>query len=215
MAEPGPGLGIAYASAADYRREIKPDASIDDDPNILIDLTRMSRHLDGKLGRFFGQDAADVTRVYAPSTNIYQYPGMRKLTFGNCGLDDYVSVTSVTLGTFGDTWETSPLDTADYELRPSNAALGPEPWPYTEIVLHRGVLSAHRRIQVIGVAGWPAIPEAIRGAVIQYTALYRREGPMATNRFQETMEGAIEASPDARRLLRELMDRYRRDFGFA
>lgn len=198
-------LSDPYVIAAEYRAAIKPDADGASDAAILIDLKAISRHLERKLGRFFNKDVADVTRVYIP-----------QIDSPRLWIDDLsVAPTSIKVdrdcdGSFAD--ETALVAT-DYDLYPLNAGFQPEPEPYTAIILTTwgtlNTFSTTSRVQVIGKFGWPAVPEAIRGATVQLTALYRLETPRATRRIPE-MGDAIESSPDAQRIIRDLYMRYRK-----
>jgi hypothetical protein len=195
-------LGDPYATAAQYRAVIKPDASDDQDASILTDLKAVSRYLEGKLGRVFNKDAADTTVLYVPDRSG------EVLSIG-----DYAAApTSVSLDLNGDGVAEELVDVGDYEMHELDALLRAEPWPYTHIVAtrwgSRGSWSRGVRVALVGRRGWPAVPAGVHSATIQFTAIYRLESPRATRRIQE-LGDAIESSPDAQRILKALIDQYR------
>lgn len=200
-------LSDAYATAAQYRTIV---ASTDsgDDTQILEDLTVVSRYIDAKLGREntgFSKDPNDATRIFvaeAKSAILYIDPLS-------------AAPTSITVDLNGDGTFASAeaLVATDYELRPLNAVLRPEPWPYESIWLTPwgtlGRFGDGDRVQVIGKFGWPSIPARIKQATIRLTAVLRLESPMATERIPEALEASFQASPLARSILHGLMDQYR------
>ena len=192
----------AYATAAEYRASIgKTDVA--DDDEIKDDLKAISRYIEGKLGRFFNSDAEDVSRTYTcPATSD-------TLRVDDLPADPTsIEIDTNTDGTFDET-----LDSDDYELLPVNADKGPEPRPYTRIRLTKwgdyGAIYKGQRVKVTGKFGWPSVPEAVKRATIHLTAILRLETPRATRRIPELGE-AIEASPDAQHIIRQLTDNYRR-----
>lgn len=192
----------AYATAAEYRAVVgRTDTG--QDAQITTDLTAISRFLDERLGRFFGKDDADTTRVYVvPTTQAHLW------------IDDLSAApTSVKLDEDLDGVFEVTLAATDYELLPLDAAQGPEARPYTRIRLTpwgtRSAFAAGTRVQVTGRFGWPAVPALITAATIQLTAIYRLETPRATRRIPELGE-AIEASADAQQLIRRLTEQYER-----
>src|SRR3990167_573614 len=189
-------LSDAYATAALYRAQITMTDTAQD-AEILTDLKAVSRYIEGKLGRFFNVDVSDATRLFIPrsaSATLY--------------IDDLSAApTSIKVdedgdGSFAD--ETAYV-TTDYELQPLNAAIQPEAWPYTRIVIPswstKGNWPAGGRVQIVGKFGWPAVPEPIRAACIQLTAILRLESPRATNRIAE-MDQVIGTSNEAQAILR-------------
>ena len=195
-------VDAAYATAAQYRAVIgKTDTGQDAD--ILTDLKSISRYLEGKLGRFFNVDAADVTRVYTTP-----------VTSDHIWIDDLSAApTSIKIDTDGDGSfaDEDALTASDYELIPLNAALGPEARPYTSIRLTEWgdyvQFVKGQRVQIVGKFGWASVPDAIQRACIQLTAILRLESPRATRRISE-LDGTIEASADAANIVRQLTDSY-------
>lgn len=191
----------AYASAAEYRAGINRDDT-SEDADVLLDLTAVSRFMERKWDHFWTKDASAVTRVYNP-----KYGGR------SLDVDNLVSVTSLTVdsdrdGSFAD--ETA-LTTAQYELWPLNAADGPEPNPYTQLYIPEwstaSLWTPGCRVQVVGVFGWPAVPEAIKRVCIHLTAFLRQETPSASRSVLDTGE-ILEASPHIRGVVNDMMRQY-------
>lgn len=199
-------LSDAYSTAATYRALLsKSDTA--EDPEILDDLTAVSRFLDYRLGRFFTKDAAVVARVYLPEIATLKLY-----------VDDIASKTGLLVkvdedldGLFTD--ETAWAAT-DYRLLPLNADKEPEAKPWTAIeITPWGTKTRFARrypVEVTATFGWPAVPKAIERATVHLTGILRLETPRATSRIPEGIEAAISASPEAQRILRELAGQYAR-----
>jgi hypothetical protein len=191
-----------YATAAEYRAALdKTDTA--EDAEVLLDLTSVSRWLDMEYGRFFTKDAAAVARkFYGRATTDY---ALR--------IDDLVSVTSVKSddnddGTAETTWAAT-----DYQLLPLNADKGSEPRPYDHIIVPRwstkGAFVDRRLIEITGVWGWPAVPEAIKRATIYITSIIRLEGNRGISQVTD-LGTIITANPQARSLVERLGKTYSR-----
>lgn len=168
-------ISDAYATAAEYRAGIDKD-STGEDAEVLLDLTAVSRYIERRVGRFFNKDAAAVKRVYMPR-------------FANpLDIDDLVSVTTIKIDTDNDldfTDETALTVSTDYELLPRNAADGPEVKPYEQVLRVGGSWSTSLRVEIDGVWGWPAVPEAVKRACIHLTAILRLETPRAERQVSD------------------------------
>jgi hypothetical protein len=175
----------AYATVEDYRSSHVDKLTDDDDIAIQRDLVAVSRQIDRMLGRWvgFGKDDEDVARVYE---SRYWNPLM---------VDDLVSVTTV------EEWTgTAYVATTAYELRPFNAVL--EGRPYRQIRKTTGTWAD--RVRVTGIWGWPAVPEQIRAACIELTAVLRIESPRATsaiNEFQQVVTASRAGQAAIERLM--------------
>lgn len=192
----------AYCTAGAYRSAIgKIDGG--DDQDILTDLTAISRYMEKRLDRFFNKDAAAVKRYYMGSGYDVLY------------VDDLVSVTTIKIdtdrdGSFAD--ETA-LATTDYELLPRNVDVGSEPGPYRSIGLTdygtQSLWTAGTRVEIDGVWGWPAVPEAIKRACIHLTAILRLETPRAQATVSEIGQ-LVQMSPKAMGIIEDLHRHYGR-----
>jgi hypothetical protein len=201
-------LTDAYATAAEYRTITGTSGTTDNnsDANILRDLKAVSRLIERRTGRFFNMDAAALARIfYARESGPHLY------------VDDIASLTNFAIkvdtdgdGSFAD--ETA-FAAADYELRPLTAPLGPEPRPWTEIYLPSWTTQSYwnisDRIEVTAIWGWPAVPDAIKDAAVQLTAILRLQSPRATNRVNE-MGDVLSTSRQARDIIDQLIGAYSR-----
>lgn len=198
-------ISDAYATAETYRY-VTGKTGISDDAEILIDLTAISRYIDGKVGRFFSQDASDTTRIIVPSSpsSVLYIPDLSAAPTS-------VKIDTNVDGTFGE----AALAVTEYGLHPLDALLRPEPWPYTSIILNSwGVTGSwpwRGRVQITGKFGWPAVPAAVARATIHLAAILRLESPRATSRISE-IEGTFEASREAQGIIKELMQQYKNYF---
>jgi hypothetical protein len=192
----------AYATAVEYRAVFNMTDNARD-ADILMDLLAVSRYIEGKTGRFFNRNAADVTRVYI----VPEYTS-------SLWVDDMSEAPSlIRLDTTGNGAFDTELATADYTLLPLNANLEPEPKPYMQLMLNhwRDIprFLKGQRVEVTARFGWPAVPEAVKRATIHLASIVRLESPRATRRIPE-LGDAIEASSDAQNIIRQLLDRYKR-----
>ena len=196
----------SYVTAAEYRAITgKSDESQDSD--VLLSLTAITRHLEGRLGRFFNVDANDVTRVY-----IVPDAGPR-LSVNDLSADPTtIKIDEDHDGSFADD---TALASADYELHPISAPLGPEGWPYTSIVLTdwgtKGSFGKGQRVEVVGKFGWPAVPEAVKQATAELTAILRLESARATTQITPMGDvgGILSTSRPAQDIIHRLTEQYK------
>lgn len=203
-------IGDAYATAAEYRAQI--DKSDDDaDVIILRNLKSVSRLIESECGQVFNKDAAATTRIYRPSDPY------------SLSIEPVVSVSSVLVdtdddGDFDGDDEDGLTVTTQYELWPLNAATGVEARPYDEIrrvdaawigYLNRYGHTVYNRVQVTAVHGWPAVPDAIKDACIQLTAILRIESPRATSTVDE-LSRVVSTSRAANEIIERLKIGYTR-----
>jgi hypothetical protein len=177
----------AYATVDEYRAA-KGKSSADDDLALARDLVAVSRFIDRSLGRWVGfeKDEESIARYYDPCIGTV------------IDVDDLVSVDTVEELIGG-----SYVEITDYRLRPLNAALEGEPYNRIERISGAWALP----VRVTGIWGWPSVPEGIRAACIELTAIWRLETPRATNRVME-MNEITAVSGRARTIVDELVGRY-------
>jgi len=196
-------LSDQYATLAQYKA-VAGHTGTGDDAVIDRDLKTVSRWLEQKTGRFFSKDTVDATRLYIPQSK------------GDTLWVDDLSATPTSIkidendnGLFAE----AALAATDYELRPLNALVQPEQEAYTQIVLTpwgtKGNWPRGLRVQVVGKFGWPAMPNLILTACIEFTRLLRLETPRSTTRITE-LEGTIAMSRPAQAMLDQLVNRYSR-----
>ena len=206
-------LGDAYASVPEYRLW-KGKFSSDDDLVLEWCLEAVSRVIDQKLNQPFGfnKDVVASTRWYGPGeliAPIATTSGLIVKMSGSYSSIDWASIDALT--------------STDYELLPRNPQAG---WPYTDINIYSLMnryygnpvtspvainpdtyRSPEYRVQITAIHGWPEVPKAIKWATVELTAMLGGESVWSTNRIQE-LDQTIEASPQARSLLKDLMRVY-------
>lgn len=213
----------AYASAGQYRAEInKPDTG--SDGQIDRDLLAVSRYVEKELGRFFTCDEKDVARdfivSYTGNINPEAENPWKYLRRGEPRLieinDLSADPTSVEADYDGDgVPDTEFVKDTDFVLYPINADKGPEPkpwmalwippWSTTQLLWPPG-----RIVRITAKWGWPAVPQAIRHAVIELTAILRLETPRASRDISPTGE-VLGTSREARGIVADLMRHYARN----
>ena len=210
-------ISDAYATVAEYRQRTSKTGPSDDDAVILLQLKAVSRYIEHFLGRFFNVDASDVTRLFRVGDRgtVSNIRARKILT-----IDDLSAVpTSIKIDedNDGDFTDETALAASDFFLLPRNALLGPEAEPFQAIELtpwgDNPSWPEGLWVEVIGKFGWPAVPEAIKQATVDVTAILKLDSPRATNRIVDDMTGSIEASPQAHGIVKGLQVVYRR-WGF-
>lgn len=198
----------SYMPPADYRAHYgKLDGSKDAQIEVVLEAT--SRYMDWRLNRFFTKDDAAVARVLTPGLDaLLGYNG-------EMFTPDIVSVTSIKVdedrdGSFAD--ETA-FALGDYQLRPVNAPYGPEPRPYTQILLPywstKSEWNEGYPVEITAVWGWPDVPKAIALACGRLANIWFGEGAWATRRINDLGE-VMSLSKKASDILDELMTPYAR-----
>lgn len=191
------------ASVADYA-QVYPNANSDNQTELLSQLTAVSRYIEFMCGQQFTKDAAAVARVYRPTRASSQLWLGENLS---------TTPTLLQLDTDGDGTYATTISSSDYELWPTNAALGAEAKPYRRIDLAEWgtytSFTASQRVKVTAVWGWASVPVAVRQACIQLTAILRIESPRATSSIDE-LGRVIGMSPQARGIVDDLLSAYPR-----
>lgn len=132
-----------------------------------------------------------------------------RVWFGS--FNDLVSVTALATDDDGDGVFETVWTAADYELQPVNPNAAPEPKPYRRVkavgdlsfpVARRG---RRHRVELDGMWGWPAIPDAIiEGTLLQSARLFKRreapEGVVGLNMFGTVRMGQIDG--DVKKLVK-------------
>lgn len=193
----------AYATAAEYRSRVQKSDS-GDDTAILADLKAASRFIESRTGLFFNKDASVVTRVVEPDS---AGPSLAVPPIASTeGIEILVDLYRT--GSFAGL---TPLTTDQYQLRPLNAAVGPEPGPYTEIFIPSWssayLWSPTAPVQVTAIWGWPTVPDGIKRVCIELAAIIRLESPRATSRV-DTFGNLLNTSARARDIIDDLMLAY-------
>lgn len=194
----------AYATPTEY---LAANRTANADPNVLAShLAAVTALMVGQMGgRFFTRDASVVNRVYYP-----------RFTGRTLEVDDIADTTGLVIKVDTDLDGIFTDETAwaanDYQLKPLNAALRPEPWAWNRIYIPtwsaQGIFSPQLPVQVTAIFGWPAVPAAIRTACIELTRILRLEGPRATGLIQGDIGAAYQTSRQAQSIIADLMAIY-------
>lgn len=191
-------IGDAYATVQEYRAAIGKETS-DDDLALSEALLVASRWWERKLHRpaGFNRDTAAVARTF------YVHRGTNGEGSKTLFVDDIAATTGMTV-----TLDGEAVAAADYQLRPLNALVGPEAEPYDRIVRLGTVgWTLQSPIVVTAIWGWPAVPEAIKAATIEWAAIWRGESVRATERVNE-MDQVASASPYHLSQLKRITEAY-------
>lgn len=192
-----------YAQTTDYF-SVFPNTQNDNESELDSQLRAVSRHIERTTGMFFTKDAAAVTRIY-----VVRYAGSVLHTDDIAVTPTALAYDSAGNGGFATT-------VTGYELRRNgsiNPHRGPEPKPWNEIYLPSYAVGATsvsvgQRWRVTAQFGWPAVPEAVRQATIQITALLRVESPRATASIDQLGQ-VVSMNPQARSIVDDLIRAYR------
>lgn len=183
-----------YAQVSDYA-QVFPNTS-NDDVELLRQLTAVSRYIDFRTGQFFSSDTAAVVRIYTGD-------GTNQLW-----LDENLAVSPTSLKYDSGNDGTYATTITTFELWPYNAADGPVAQPYRRIDLppwgDYTVFPKGQRVQVTAQWGWLAVPEMVRTACIQLTAILRLQSPRATSSIDE-MGRVVSMSAQGRGIVDELL----------
>jgi hypothetical protein len=201
-----------YVTAAEYKARVSKTGA-DDDIEITAQLLTVSRFLDLRLGRFFTQDAAVVTRIYDGNGETCLWLP-----------DDIATSTGLVVkvdldGDYSFADETALTLDTDFWLGPPNADKGPEPFPWEilQVNPNSGQLSEWpdqaRAIQVTAKFGFPTVPGAIKEATISITRQLRDAHLGGAAMAVQDIEMAVSFNQqlaDVRTLLWRLQQVYRK-----
>lgn len=199
----------AYATASEYRDRVeKSDEG--DDTTIDAQLLAVSRLFDRQCRRFFTKDASALARTYEGN-------GRTRIR-----IDDVADTSGVVVKVdldadfdYDQADETLTVD-SHYWLGPVDADKGSEPWPYRylDIVPNNGRLSVWpaqpRALEVTATFGWPAVPGAIKEAVIMIVRELRDLQQAGMTMALESVDQVVNLSPTAFSILQRIKREYER-----
>lgn len=191
-----------YCSLSQLKERVGIEDNIDD-LVIISAISASSRWIDDYCQRSFNQTTSQARILDSCNT--------RELCLGNFG--DLVSVTTLKTddnadGVFETTWAAG-----DYQLLPLTAPTRPDPHPYTTIrstgTRYFPLASCVGRVglvEITGVWGWPAVPDAVHEAcLIQSARVFkRRNSPEGVTGWQSDfgpIRVSVRADPDVESLL--------------
>ena len=182
-----PGAYLATFSGTDTSQE----------GEIADDIDAVEHWIDRHCERSFDV-AASATRVYIPQH-----------TSATLEVDDFTAITSVKFDENAD--GVFEVTVTGAEGWPLSAAY--ESRPFTQLHLpswaSRTAFVAGVRVEATLLYGWDEIPQGVVRATVQLTGILRMQSPRATARFDEGIGSFIRSSPEANRIVRELLDPYR------
>jgi hypothetical protein len=186
-----------------------------DDTELAAQVVAASRFIDKECDRFFTKDAAAVVRLFDGN-------GLTRLY-----IDDLASLTGLVVKVdldgdfdFTDSGETLTIGT-DFWAGPANAALGPEPRPYTflDIVPYNARLTVWpeqlRSIQVTAVFGWPSVPAAIKEATVDLVRKLRDIQQAGAAEALQNIDMAMQMAGRQSFIFQDMRRQYRRGVPFA
>ena len=184
-----------YATVAQLKTRLSISDTTDDTTLGMI-LLGVCRAIDTHCGQHFWRDTVATTRYYTAEHDDTLF------------IDPLVSVTSVATDTDDDGTYTTTWATTDYRLMPVNAAA--DNWPYTWVRIKSGgaydFVSYDAGVRIVGVFGWPAVPDAIAEAALLWSErLYKRkDAPFGVLAFPEAGEMRLleKMDPDVVTLLK-------------
>lgn len=145
-----------YTSTAQVRARLSRTDNRDD-ATIQTLVTIASKSVEYLTNRRF--DQVTGTRYFTPTESWYT------------DIDDLVSVTTITTDIQGDRTYSETWSATDYELEPANAPSAS--FPYTQIAIAPKGTKAfpvlRRGLRIVGVWGWPAVPQPVNEATILMT----------------------------------------------
>ena len=150
-----------YCSLAEVKASLRiPTSDTVDDALLLTAINAASRQIDGICERRFYSESG--TRVYVPDSSVL------------VETDDLISIT--TLKTSSGNGFTVTIPPSEFQLEPLNGISAGITQPFTRIratgaflfpvYQQRSVNLDEASVQVVGVFGWPAIPDAVKQAAI-------------------------------------------------
>ncbi|MGH9252695.1 MAG: hypothetical protein ACRD0W_24740, partial [Acidimicrobiales bacterium] len=179
-------LGKLYATVAALKSRMGNITTTGSDTEFHSACFAASRWVEQFCSRLFYRSAAATVRTFAPTDHWR----VKMPEF-----NDLVSVSALATDPGGDgTFETA-WTASDFQLWPPNPAAAPEAQPYTQIRAIGGqsfTLPASRwarrdTVQVTGVFGWPAVPQAVReGTLVKAEEFFKlKDAPFGVAGFED------------------------------
>lgn len=158
-----------YCTLAELKARLWPEGATSDtvsDDVLEAIITAVSRVVDNHCGRRFWTTDTTETRYFTTQDNEYLWPDV-----------DVISITSIAVDYDGGRTYSTSLDTDDYDLLPTNAALDSKPYSYLRISpLGSERFPTHEAgVQITGYFGWSATPASVKQAtLLQAERIWKR-----------------------------------------
>ena len=157
-----------------------------------------SREIDGICNRRFYQ--ATETRIFTA-----EWPDLLEI-------DDLTTLTTLETDDLNDRSYNTAWSATDYELEPANNAFHGH--PYTSIETYPTTSKAfptyRRGVRILGVWGWPSIPESIEEACLLIAVRLNQSAKAPYGTAGTVQDGAVQYTPRVDPIVRQLLDPYRR-----
>lgn len=221
-------IGDPYASVAEYKARVDSSGSASDG-DVAAQLQAICRYLDRRCGRFFGQDAAVQVRVYDGGDAILQRLDEHYIRWAMDARtrlylpDDIATTTGLVVKVDLDNdhvYEQTLVINTDFWVGEPNAALGPEPQPYTwlQVVPSGSVLTTwpanERSVQVTAIFGWPQVPGPVREATVMLARELRDLQRSGYTLTLESIDAAVSVSPRGPAIIHDIVKNYGRQRRF-
>jgi len=161
-----------------------------------------SRLIDRITGRVFYQSTTDETRYYTADDNSLVFT------------DDIVSITSLKIDDDGDRSYGTTFSSTDYDLMPYNAVSVGFPYTWIEIapLTDESFTSYRKGIQIIGLFGFPAVPDDINEACLAITlnTYNERSGQSSAGNITVTGAGVVIRPSSVPDWAMKILNKYKR-----
>ena len=205
---------MPLATPERYSQILNRDAAAPDAASRLVlagQLEAVSDYLERELDREFlpAKEEVGPSGEINVAASIREYPAPLGcfLTVHDC----QAKPTAVRIDTKGKGVYDVTLEASDYRVRPLNAARRrpARPFERLEMLSNPRAKTWGCTVEVTAPWGWPAVPAAIEQLTIQLVGILRNATPLATSEISD-VGAVIGASKEARHLIHQLGDAYRR-----
>jgi len=178
--------------------------SVDTNEDTVIEdlIEAASRYIDKATGRKFWVDTNDTTRYYTTDDPEVVF------------IDDYSSITSVTIDYAEDRTYSVILAATDWDAHPFNATTDGVPITWLKITPNAAYsfTTVDRGVKIIGKTGWAAVPDAIKTAClgIVQNAYSDRSGQASAGNVTVTSAGVVIRPQDVPAFAAEIIKSFRR-----
>jgi hypothetical protein len=181
-------ISNGYATLADFKAEVLPDAGTDANDDAVIEdiIEAVSRYIDDQTGRRFYASANDETRYFTADDEDELYTG------------DLVSVTTLSVDAGARTYPYTIASTG-YDLAPYNAALDGTPYNCIEINILTTAyfpVGMTKGVKVVGKFGWATAPADIKEICISIGKnIYNRRSGQGTDGVATVTASGVVITP--------------------
>ncbi|MFQ5592511.1 MAG: hypothetical protein ACE5HE_15245 [Phycisphaerae bacterium] len=197
---------MRYADTEELRAAIDatgPDLTTNERGLFETVLDATSRALDDWCHRFFYQ--VTLTQTFTPTHGLFLV------------VPDLVSITTLKSDTVNDLSYDTTWSSDDYILQPQNAPYRDQGWPYTEVhastatgATPRSFYLTPKSVQIVGVFGWPQVPDVIRNVTLLEAARTLKDFEAPTGVLASETLGTATIAPGLHPASKRMLQPYRR-----